>query len=61
LQGISQFARTISGIDVDQDYANSSSGQLYDQPFDIIGRPDTDTVTAPESVSGEPASDLFDL
>src|SRR5438105_7416586 len=44
LQGILQFGRLVSRVDVDEDDAGAGGGVLDDDPLITIGRPDADAV-----------------
>ncbi len=44
LQGIGEFAWPVGRIDVDQHHPDTRSGQLQQQPLDVVGRPDADAI-----------------
>ena len=65
LQHVSQFVRSIGGIDGYENDAGLGGCILADRPFDIIGRPDADPVALGESCRdegpGEPVHPLREL
>ena len=50
-QRVSEFTHAVGRIDVNQNGTNSCRGHVYQQPFQIIGGPDTDTVTFVEAAT----------
>jgi hypothetical protein len=61
LQRIGQLARPIGRVYVDQNGADLRRGHLHDQPFDVVRRPDADTLALGEAEPEQAASQAPDL
>ena len=61
LQRVSQFPGPISGIDIDEDGANCSGGELSQDPFFTIERPDPNPVSFADAQRQQPFGGLPDL
>ena len=60
-QGVLELTRPVGGIDVDQDGTDTRRCQLYQDPLEVVGRPDTDAVAAPQTERHQSAREPRDL
>ena len=45
VERVDELGLAVGRVDIDQDQTGLGRGELCNNPFDIIGRPDTDPVT----------------
>lgn len=52
-QHIFQFMRPVGGVDVDEDQARLGARELGENPFEIVGRPDAETLAGAQPYGEE--------
>ena len=61
IQRVFELERPVGGIDVDQDRAEAGGGELRQDPFEPVGRPDADAVALAEPERQEPGGKCVHL
>ena len=61
IQRVFELERPVGGVDIDQDRAEAGGGELGQDPFEPVGRPDADTVALAEAEREQPGGERVHL